>query len=443
MNKKWVHIIGIAGVTTSALALEFKRIGWEVTGSDKNIYPPTSDILADVGITLYTNFSYKNLIKNGKSPDLVIFTASKSVKNKEYLFAKKQQLLIKTFPEVLHDRVVVHGKSIVVTGSYGKTSITSMLSYVFQKAGINISYMFGGFSPSFTKTIQFRDDSTEWSIVEGDEYIASKVDPRSKFYFYDPSVLVINSIEWDHTDVFKTKEDYIENFRKLVQTIPAEGKIFAVRSENIDLVLEGANAAVIYFDSAVYSVKTNLLGNFNNTNAAFVNQIAQNLGVEADVCKEAIFEFRGISRRLEKRYENENCIIIDDFGSSPSKAKGSLFSLREEFPNANIISVFEPNEGARTNESLAQYDSTIFSAADIVVFPEFREIPERMTAPELYEHLQKDDSATKYFNLGNDDLVKSLKRHFVSDKKNIIVFMGSHNFEGMIQEVIKELDSDG
>ncbi len=442
MTKKWIHIIGIAGVTTSALALEFNRIGWEVTGSDKNVYPPASDLLSDAGTTYYTDFSYKNLIHGEKFPDLVVMTGSKSANNREYLFAKKQGMTIKSYPEVLNDMLVVEGNSIVVTGTYGKTSITAILVYIFQKADKEVSYMFGGFTKSIDKTLQFRNDRTEWSIIEGDEYIASKVDPKSKFFYYSPSILIINSIEWDHTDVFKTEFEYIENFQKLVQVVPEDGKIFVARSESVEKVIEGAKAEVVYFDYENNKVETNLLGEFNKQNSAFAYQIAVTLGIEPDIAKQSILEFKGIDRRLEKRFEQDGIVVIDDFGSSPAKARGSLSSIRKEYPESKIVTIFEPNEGARTTESLDIYGSSTFEESDVVFFPHFRGLPERLSEKELYEYIKDTDSpkVDKYKMVSDEELIDSLLKEV--SEETVFIFMGSHNFENLIQELVKRLRSE-
>lgn len=437
-TKGWVHIIGIAGVMSSSLAQMLKEEGFLVTGSDEQVYPPATDILDKAGIHYFNGFSYKNLIDSeGKYPDLVILAGAKSSKNKEVLFAKKRGLKIQTSAEVIRDFILVNNQSIVVTGTYGKTSITAMLSYLLRESGRKVSYMFGGFTASLTYNMKPKTNATELSIIEGDEYFASKDEMKSKFFYYKPTVLVINAIEWDHTDMFKTEEDYIQNFKNYVETLTSQDIIFAAKTENIEKVVQNVKAKVIFLDYEQFKVKTSLIGKFNNDNAAAVNQICQFLGLDSELVAKLMVQFKGLKRRLEVRYKSEDLIIIDDFGSSPAKAKGSIKSVKNEFPDFGIISVYEPNEGARTEESLTLYKN-VFDDVKLILLPEFRKVINRISEVELSSQL-------KSINY-NSELVKSSEELWNKvkslEKKTIILFLGSHSFEDKIQYLISKLDEE-
>lgn len=437
MENKWVHIIGIAGITSSALAVMMKDLGWKVTGSDEDIFSPAKDVLDDAKVNYSVGFSYKNLIDGDKMPDLVILAGSKNAKNKELLFAQKQGLTVKGYPEVLADLVVVKDNSIVVTGTYGKTSITAMLVYVFEYLGKKVSYMYGGKTDSLSKTIAPKFEDTDFSIVEGDEYIASKVDLQSKFFYYKPKYLIINSIAWDHTDFFKTEEDYINNFKDLVSRLPEDGVIFHNNSENISKAVENSKSKLIGFDFDKYKVETNLVGRFNHENAAFVNMVVSHFYPDQkDKIQQALKSFKGMKRRLELRYSKDNIKVIDDFGSSPAKAKGTMNTVNQEFDDYKKIVIYEPNEGGRTEESRPIYKGA-FDGVDTIILPGFRNIPNRLSSEDLYDILSKEYKTILSKN--SEEVLTLIKNEIDPDRKNVIIFMGSHNFEDQIKKLLENI----
>jgi len=438
-SDKWVHIIGIAGVTTSSIALMFRDMGWKVTGSDEDIYSPVKNILDENNIKYFLEFSFKNLCQNYKKPDLVILGSSKSAQNKEYLFAKKQRILIKSYPEILKEYVVKPESSIVVAGTFGKTTITALLSLIFTKANLNPSYMFGGFSDNFNRSLLPKTSKTEWSIIEGDEYITSRINTKSKFFYYNPDILILTAVEWDHTDVFKTEEEYIYNFQKLIQQIPETGKIFYLPSDNIRLVISAAKCKTIMLKPVDNLTQVNLIGKYNKVNAAIAMQVSLHLGIEKEIIENSIKAFSGIKRRLEIRYLDDKNIVIDDFGSSPSKARGSINSIIEEFSDAKIICVFEPNEGARTDEALPLYND-LFDDVDLVILPKFRQIKNRISSKELKKYL--DNYHNNIESVEDNKIIVDRISQVIKNcnRKVVIAFLGSHEFETVILELRKKLE---
>lgn len=438
-SQKWVHIIGIAGVTSSAVAVMFKNLGWKVTGSDENVYSPASDVLNNHDVKYFEGFSYKNLEDEGRFPDLVILAGSKNAKNKEVLFAQKQNLTIKSYPEILAEYVEKQGKSIVVTGTFGKTSITAMLVHTLKTLGINVSYMVGGFTDSLETTIEPKTDVTDWSVIEGDEYLSSKIDTRSKFFHYHPNILVIASVVWDHTDLFKTEEEYINNFKNYVSGLSEDVVIFARKTPIIEGIVSSAKAKVIFFEETTLDIP--LVGKFNKENASFVYQISKYLQLDEIKSLDALKNFKGIKRRLEVRHKTENLVIIDDFGSSPAKAKGSIESVKQEFLDSNLIIVYEPNEGARTKDSLQLYNN-LFNDAVKIYFPTFRDIPDRITAEELLDYLRTKvvDRNKFIFTPSDEKLIELILEDIGSFSKNVVLFLGSHNFEDKIKLLVSSVD---
>jgi UDP-N-acetylmuramate: L-alanyl-gamma-D-glutamyl-meso-diaminopimelate ligase len=432
-HSKWIHIIGIGGITTSAVALEFKKKGWKVTGSDPGIHYPTDKELETNGIIVYPEFSYENLVEGDLFPDIVLLGSSTLKGNKEYLFAKKQKLPIKTYPEILESEVVVYDNSIVVAGTYGKTSLSAMLIYLFEKCKKNISYMYGGISDSIESRVRFKNESTEYSIIEGDEYINSRIDPKSKFFFYHPKYLILNSVEWDHTDFFKTEEEYFANFKNLIKIVPENGIIFASKTEVIRTLLETASCKIIWLEGGE-KIETNLLGKFNKENLSKAYEIGVGIGLDYDL-KNILSKFQGIKRRLETRFKNDKYKVIDDFGSSPAKAAKTIDTLNNEFPDHKLVIVYEPNEGARTDESIGLYKG-LFDDAEVVYFPEFREMKNRINA----ENLKSKINSSNIVVTSREKLVSKVVNSLEIDSKYVVAFLSSHSFEKEILDLIKELN---
>ncbi|KXK27456.1 MAG: UDP-N-acetylmuramate:L-alanyl-gamma-D-glutamyl-meso-diaminopimelate ligase [candidate division WS6 bacterium OLB20] len=404
----WVHIIGIAGVTTSGVAAMFRQLGWKVTGSDKGFYPPVSTFLAEQEIEVMPGFKPERLTVDGRHPDLVVFQGTKGSSNKEYTEALRLGLTVKTYPAVLQEYVINPARSIVVAGTYGKTTTTAAVAAILSHAGNNPGWMFGGLSTDGTLPVM-QGGKQSYSVVEGDEYLISTDDRRSKFLLYSPVYLVLTAMQWDHPDLFPTKESYLDAFTGLISQVPAEGLIVA-NAADIHIVEAVKNAAcrVVFYaadhttahakpdwilmrgskplpsfvrdtDSPeIIPYERKLIGEFNEENLLAAGALAYELGIRKERIQEAISKFSGIRRRLEVRFENEHTVIIDDFGSSPPKARGALHAVRTDYPDAYIAAVFEPNTGNRVAASLSEYKDA-FADADAVYFPRFTRLPKSDT----------------------------------------------------------------
>ncbi|MCA9383734.1 hypothetical protein KC909_05180 [Candidatus Dojkabacteria bacterium] len=474
-KKKWVHIIGISGVTTSGVAKMFLDLGWKVTGSDKGFFPPVSTFLEKNNLEIAPGYKAERLHDGEQIPDLVVAQGVKGNTNPEYVEAEKLGVRIINYPQVLSEYVIHPHNSIVVTGTYGKTTINSMLIKIFQQAEKEISYMVGGFTTNFDQTVKAKQDNTEYSIVEGDEYLVSLEETTSKFFKYSAKYLIVNAVKWDHPDMFPTEEEYILNFEKLVKDVPADGLIVAnANDENTVRVTKLARCKVIYYSIDIekafvkpqwYLIKESkplptivrdpeqnvaeiipyekqIIGDFNEENILAASVLSYELGIRKERIQEAIADFKGIKRRLEKRYENEKAIIVDDFGSSPPKAIGTLNAIKDDFPDWKIIAIFEPNTGNRTQQSLELYDNA-FEKADKLILPRFTKLPstdqERFNADDLATYLENKNVFVTY--IPNDsELVEYLTQEAKQDEKTIIVFMGSHSFRRMIDKLVANLD---
>ncbi len=474
---KWVHFIGIAGVTTAGLAKSFKDLGYLVTGSDKGFYPPVKDFLEKNNIQISLGYKPERLEVNGVHPDLVVIQGTKGDKNAEYIKAKELNLNIKTYPEVLKDYCVLYDSSIVVAGSYGKSTITAILVNIFKTNNTPISYMFGGFDMYLNDNVKFKDHFTKYSVVEGDEYLTSLENTQSKFFYYSPKYLILNGIEWDHQDLFPTFELYLNNFKKLIETIPENGLIVAnYDNENVRTVVENAKAKVVFVsskfsfdntakwklildstpkkvlfrskdelkDNLMIPFKEQIVGEFNNMNILLAAAMAFELGVTQSSIQTGIETYTGLKRRLEVRYTKNDNYIIDDFGSTVGKAKFAIEAVQKDFPKHTIHLIFDPSSGNRSRISLNEYGKVFESVKPTIELAKFSIIPDKDD-----QKFSEEEFANKLESFGlkvnkyaNDiDCVNSLKDVFKEQGK-VILFLGSHSFRGMISNLIKSIEAE-
>lgn len=480
MKTKWLHVIGVSGVTTSIIALMYRELGWKVTGSDKGFWPPISQYLADNNFKVQVGYKAEHLIdQNNNYPDLVIYQGLKGEQNPEYQFALEHKIKLLSYPQAVKDEIIKSGNSIVVAGTYGKTTITAVLVKMFLAAGINISYMIPGLPIDQTKPFQNKTGDTKWSVVEGDEYLTSFADSSSKFFHYQATHLILTSVKHDHLDMFPTLQSYLQNFAKLIKQIPDSGLIVANANDpNVVELCSEAECPVIYYSSDKEQSQTKadwylsrqsrplpcfirdqagdkleiipfdrkILGSYNDENLLAASVMAYELGIRKEVIQTSITSFAGIKRRLEVKFQNDQLKIIDDFGSSPPKAQGSLKAILSDFPESEIYVIFEPNTGNRTDQSLPLYKN-VFNGAHAIILPRFTKLGKtnepRFDDTKLFAHLQK--YYANVYNINDDQklidfLLDKIKN---SSENNIIVFMGSHGFRGMISQLVESVKNGG
>ncbi|MCF7907154.1 hypothetical protein K9K85_02635 [Patescibacteria group bacterium] len=468
---KHIHFIGICGVGMGSLAIMFKKMGWKVTGSDKGFFSPMSNHLRQAKIDFYPGWHPEKM----KKPDLIVMGNFASLHNPEYLYAQEKKITIKSFPELVQEYIIKEN-SIVVTGTYAKTTITSFLAHLLKIAEKDPSWFVGGLALNLANGAHC--GKGEWSIVEGDEYSTARWDLRSKFFWYQPTHLLITSVIWDHFDIFPQKEKYLDAFRKLTKALPSHGQILAnqkTRPDNhIEEIIKKTSSPVKRYGKlnpknnndysyqinsfspqktifTVYkknqewsSFSTNLFGEHMIENLTAGIALGDLIGIEKEKIKKAVSSFQGVKRRLELRGNKKNILIFDDLAHSPSKAQGSLKALRLYFPQARIIAIYEPNVGNRTLSSKKFYRDS-FNQADWVIIPRLSKTKtnaqqeKRLDGEELAKTIKEKNKKTlrvSYFNK-DDQLVESVKKKV--KPQDVVIFLGSHSFRGMIEELITEI----
>jgi UDP-N-acetylmuramate: L-alanyl-gamma-D-glutamyl-meso-diaminopimelate ligase len=452
-TQKHLHIIGICGVATSALAIAFHHKGWKVTGSDKGFFPPVSTELEKAGISFYAGWHPE---KVGK-PDVVIIGNASGSQNPETQYVKENDIPIITDAEA-RGKYFAKKHSIACVGTWGKTSSTALLSHILLEAGMDPSFVIGGISLS---TPGARLGDSEWSVIEGDEYKTSPWDDRPKFDHLHATHLLLTSVSWDHADLYPTEESYFKVFSNLVSSVNfivackddagvrkvvGEKKAIWYGSENADYVYSGVKQTKDGLDFMINGTRIHspLMGEFQAENITACFAMARELGIQEKAIVEAIGSFLGLKRRLEKRYVGE-VTVFDDIAHSPEKASSVLSNLRKIY-NGRIIAVFEPNIGGRQRAFAHLYDNA-FKDADCIFIPRLSKLKisedERpMEGDELAMVISKTHSNAKFIE-NDENLVKELIAQ-VSDKSKkdgVIVFLGSHGFRGMIESTISSLTS--
>lgn len=480
---KHVHIVGICGVATSALAVAFHERGVKVTGSDKGFYPPVSTYLSKHGIRYHAGWHPEKLEEYGR-PDIIVAGGSgTSLSNPEIMHAKKQKIPLLSFAEAL-GKYIVKENSIVTAGTWGKTTSSALLSFILIKSNLKPSYFTGGLSLSHpTGAI----DDSPWSVVEGDEYQVAIWDKRPKFACYSPTHLMLTSVSWDHADLYPTEKQYFQAFEKLVADVPKTGTLLVCNDNSgVHKVMKVAKRPFISYGKTteadyyyhdvkstknglqfkvtvehpknstkkqVFEIRTPMLGSFNAENITGCFAMATEIGIPSEKIISAINDFQGIKRRFEKRLDGEiddvsskGVTVFDCHAPTPEKAAVILETLREVYEK-KIIAIYEPNIGGRRRETASQYNGA-FERADIVIIPKLTKLKvasddeksAKSDAPlegdELTKIIEKTHSDTRY--LDNDDGVVAYAASHAK-KGDVIVFLGSHGFRGMIEAVVKEL----
>lgn len=469
MKNKHIHFIGICGVAMSALALAFKRNGWKVTGSDVGFYPPISTYLKDNKVDYYPGWHPEKMTAEG-NPDVVVVGNVAGSQNPEWLYVQEHKLNYKSYPEIIKE-FFIKPHSIICAGTYGKSTSTTLLTWILKETGYNPSYMFGGLSLNDMSAAELSNG--DWSVVEGDEYKASRWDNGPKFAYYSPTHLLLTSVVWDHADVYPTEAEYFNAFSKLYKSIPTSGVrviseqadgivnkntglasafkkmlrpdiktntviygktvVAAYRYTNIQQTKDGLQFDILHGDKK-YTIHSPCLGEYMADNITGCFAMADQMRIVPEKIIAAIKTFVGMKRRLEKRFDG-NVTIFDDIAHSPTKAKSVLETLKKIY-NTKVIAVFEPNTGNRRPQAANWYDNA-FAAADEVVIPRLTKVKVDETEEPPFEGEQlatiiaRTHANTRYID-EDAHLIAHLRN---SEPNSVIIFLGSHGFRGMIEEL--------
>ena len=406
-----VHFIGIGGTAMASAAAAMHDKGFVVTGSDQNVYPPMSTFLAEKKINVMGGYAEMNL---AHKPDLVVVGNAISRGNPEAEAVLDRKLRYCSLPELLKEFFIRGKRSIVVSGTHGKTTTTSMLTWVFEHNGLNPSYLIGGIPNNFTQGARFTD--SEWFIIEGDEYDTAFFDKRSKFVHYLPEVAIINNLEFDHADIFENVGAIQTAFKRFINLIPRNGQLFANGDDaNLEPLLNvthcpikrfglgESNAwraynltlapTVTEFETPSFKFRINLLGELNVRNALGVIAAARHCGLKNNQIQSAFDTFKGVKRRMEVRGISGGVTVVDDFGHHPTAIRETLRALRVKFKGQKIWAIFEPRTNTTRRNVFQTELADAFAEADAVVVSQIARLEllkpeERLDPVQLMQNLK-------------------------------------------------------
>ena len=377
-----VHFIAIGGSAMHNLAIALHQKGEQVTGSDDAIYEPSKSRLAKWGLLPKAIGWNANVIT--KELDAVILGMHAKADNPELLKAQELGLEIFSYPEYLYEQSKLKSR-VVIGGSHGKTTITSMILHVLHYHEKEVDYMVGAQLEGFDTMVHLTEEN-DFIVLEGDEYLSSPIDLRPKFHLYQPNIALLSGIAWDHINVFKTLEDYEEQFRIFIDKIVKGGiLIYNEEDPTVKRLVEASENQIrkIPYQTPAYTVEngetyieTNegpmpleIFGAHNLSNLAGAKWVCQNMAIDEDDFYEAISTFKGASKRLEKIAETSVSVAYKDFAHSPSKVTATTNATKQQFPNRKLIACLELHTYSSLNpEFLKQYEGALNNADEAVVF---------------------------------------------------------------------------
>jgi UDP-N-acetylmuramate: L-alanyl-gamma-D-glutamyl-meso-diaminopimelate ligase len=377
-----LHFIAIGGSAMHNLALALHHKGYWISGSDDAIFEPSKsrlkkfNLLPDILGWFPENIS--------SSLDAVILGMHAKADNPELLKARELGLKIYSYPEFLYEQSK-NKTRVVIGGSHGKTTITSMILHVLHYHGREIDYMVGAQLDGFDTMVHLTDEN-DFILLEGDEYLSSAIDRRPKFHLYKPNIALLSGIAWDHINVFPTYDIYLEQFKIFVDSI-ISGGIIVYNQEDTELVRiveETSNQirkhpyhtpnykienGTTILDTPEGDMPIEIFGAHNLNNLAGAKWICQHMGIDEDDFYEAIATFRGASKRLEKIVESKSTVVFKDFAHSPSKVMATTKAVREQFPEKKLIACLELHTFSSLNpQFLKEYEKSLDPADEAIVF---------------------------------------------------------------------------
>lgn len=446
-----IHILGICGTFMGGLALLARERGFNVSGSDANVYPPMSDQLADAGINVMQGYLPEHL---QPSPDMVIMGNAMSRGNAAVEYVLNQGLPYISGPQWLAENILVNRWVLAVSGTHGKTTTSSMLAWILEYAGMRPGFLIGGVPGNFGQSAAI--GNTPFFVIEADEYDTAFFDKRSKFIHYHPRTLVINNLEFDHADIFADLAAIQTQFHHLIRTVPSEGLLitpYAVPAieqtlergcwthrQSIDGERADWQLAEIAEDGHCFSVKHkqqaakvswSLLGRHNVNNALAAIAAAHHVGVTVEHACEALNQFKGVKRRLELRGECRGVKVYDDFAHHPTAIATTLQGLRANIGQQRLIAVLEPRSNTMKMGVHAQTLAESLQQADNVIL--FQDPQFSWSLDAIKQQLGH--KAEIHHQV--DDIVLQLAQH--SEAGDHIVVMSNGGFGGIHQKILDAL----
>jgi UDP-N-acetylmuramate: L-alanyl-gamma-D-glutamyl-meso-diaminopimelate ligase len=465
------HLIGICGTAMAALAGMLQARGHRVTGSDENVYPPMSTMLASLGISVMQGYAPEHL---EPTPDCVIVGNAIPRGNPEVEATLNRKLLYRSQAEVVKEEFIRGRRSLVVAGTHGKTTTTGIAAWVLDQGGLDPTFLIGGVAQNFG--VSFRVTRSDYFVIEGDEYDTAYFDKGPKFMHYLPEIAIVNNIEFDHADIYNDLDAVKLAFRRLMNLVPANGKLIAgwdspnVRevvasmgrklftqletfgtSEDakwrlceMDFSGELSRFTVLREGKEWGKFQTPLIGDFNLLNCLAVIIAADSWGIARDVIANALETFKNVRRRVEIRGEEHGVTVIDDFAHHPTAVRETLRGLRNRYRDRRLIAVFEPRSWSSRLAVFQNEYANAFASADYVVISsvfdseKVMEKGQSLDTKKLIADISQQNKPA--FELPNateiiDHLLLQLR------EGDVVAIMSNGGFDGIHEKLLEKLKS--
>jgi len=433
-----IHFVGVCGTAMASIAAMCRELGHTVTGSDENVYPPMSTFLESRGIRIMAGYHEANL---DHQPDLIVIGNAMKRGNPEIERALDERLNICSLPELVRDHFIQGNHSIVVAGTHGKTTTTSLLAWVMESAGLAPGFLIGGMPNNFG--CGARPGRGKHFVIEGDEYDTAFFDKRSKFVHYLPDTVILNNIEFDHADIFRDLWAVKRAFRQLVAIVPRRGLIVANGEDaNVRDIVSGAPCRVRFFtkdDAAGFTLP--MAGEHNQHNAAAVVVCAAEVGLSREQIQRGFSTFTGVKRRMEVRGEAAGVTVLDDFAHHPTAIAETIRAIRQQYPQRRLWALFEPRSNTtRRNvfqrelaESLSLADGVFISRVDRL--QELSE-NERLNPEAIVERLRSGGKVAEY-SPNADEIVNRLVPNL--HDRDVVAVFSNGKFDGIHDKLLTRL----
>ncbi len=449
-----IHFIAIGGSAMHNLAMALHAKGYHVTGSDDTIFEPSKSRLEAKGLLPEAFGWFPEKITN--DIDAIVLGMHAKADNPELLKAQKLGVKIYSYPEFLYEQSK-HKTRVVIGGSHGKTTITSMILHVMNYHNKAVDYMVGAQLEGFDTMVHLTEEN-DFIVLEGDEYLSSPIDRRPKFHLYKPNIALLSGIAWDHINVFPTLENYVEQFETFLDCL-SNAAIMVYNEEDplVKKVVENATKHMkrypyhlpkheiidgqTYLETEEGPLPIEVFGNHNLSNLAGAKWICQHMGIDEEDFYEAITTFKGASKRLEKIAEAKGKVAYKDFAHSPSKVKATTTAVAKQYKNRKLIACLELHTYSSLNaEFLKEYENALDAADEAVVFYSPKAVAikklQEVSEQQIFEAFKRND--LKVYTNPEDFKTCLFQQNF---DNSVLLLMSSGNYGGLnFQEVTQLIE---
>jgi len=458
-----IHLIAICGVGMASLAGFLQSLGYRVTGSDQNVYPPMSHYLQGIGIPILSGYREEHL---SPRPDLVIIGNAVSRDNPEAASVLKQELPYLSFPQAIGRFLIRSRTSLVVAGTHGKTTTSALAAWTLARAGLKPGFFIGGIPLNFDSG--WNPGDGDYVVLEGDEYDSAFFDKGPKFLHYRPHHVILTSVEFDHADIYRDLGQLKDAFRRLVELIPPDGCLFACNdydavsevvgtvrgrlifygseaewtAKNIEMVEGKSRFTPCYRGQSDGAVELGLIGRHNVQNALAVYALGRELGIDRQSLGEGLATFAGIKRRQEIKGTVRGVLVIDDFAHHPTAVKETISAVRAAYAGRRLWAIFEPRSNTSRRSLFEREFAHTLALADRIIVaglhqPEKIPESERLSVERVVDTINALGKRRAVAIERAEDIASYVGQNAVPN--DIIIVMSNGGFDGVQEKILRAL----